>query len=162
MVNVQLRSASEADLDFIVSAEQDSASAPFILGWLRDRHLAALSDSDLRCLIIVGPLGDVGFVLLAGVANPNRAIEFRRLVIVDKGRGYGRAAVRAVLRMVFREFGAHRIWLDVKVHNARARYLYESEGFVLEGILRECLLRPDGDYDSLAVMSVLSSEFHPA
>ena len=54
------------------------------------------------------------------------------------------------------------MWLDVKLHNARARHLYQTEGFVEEGVLRECLRRPDGGYDSLVVMSRLAREFERA
>ena len=76
-----------------------------------------------------------------------------------EGTGYGRSAVRSVQRLAFRELGAHRLWLDVKLHNARARHLYQTEGFVEEGVLRECLRRADGGYDSLVVMSRLAREF---
>ncbi|PZO38752.1 MAG: hypothetical protein DCF17_14225 [Shackletoniella antarctica] len=42
-------------------------------------------------------------------------------------------------RLVFDTLKAHRLWLDVKSKNSRARYLYRSEGFVEEGFMRECL-----------------------
>jgi RimJ/RimL family protein N-acetyltransferase len=109
---------------------------------------------------VTGPAGRaVGFVLLAGLASPRRSVEFRRLVISEKGAGYGRAAVRAVARLAFGELKAHRLWLDVKAQNRRARRLYESERFMTEGVLRECLARADGGYDSLVVMSLLASEY---
>lgn len=85
-------------------------------------------------------------------------IELRRVVIVDKGRGYGRAVVRTVKELAFGELHAHRLWLDVKVHNDRARVLYLEEGFVEEGTLRECVRAPDG-YESLVVMSLLRNEY---
>jgi len=161
-VDVHLRPTTAADLDFVVAAERDADTAPYIVGWPRERHAAALTDPDLCHRIVVRPDGVVGFILLAGLTGPNRAIEFRRLVVAEKGRGYGRASIRAVLRLAFDELKAHRLWLDVKTHNARARRLYVSEGFVLEGVLRDCLARPDGDYDSLAVMSMLATEYREA
>ena len=60
--------------------------------------------------------------------------------------------------MAFDDLGAHRFWLDVRTHNARARGVYESEGFVAEGTLRECVRGADG-FDSLVVMSMLQAEF---
>ncbi len=39
---------------------------------------------------------------------------------------------------------AHRLWLDVKEQNTRARAVYEKEGFRYEGTLRECLKGPEG------------------
>ena len=75
--------------------------------------------------------------------------------------GIGRAAVRLVKRFAFRKHGAHRLWLDVKEHNDRARRLYQAEGFIVEGVLRECL-RGDSGFASLVVMSLLASEYHEA
>jgi RimJ/RimL family protein N-acetyltransferase len=97
-------------------------------------------------------------VILGGLANPDSSIEFRRIVVVRKGQGYGRAIVRAVRELAFDELQAHRLWLDVKEHNARARALYKSEGFSEEGLLRECIRGPAG-FESLVVMSLLHHEF---
>jgi RimJ/RimL family protein N-acetyltransferase len=68
--------------------------------------------------------------------------------------------VRAVKRFAFEEHQAHRLWLDVKAFNARARHLYASEGFVEEGVLRECL-RGESRFDSLVILSMLASEYRP-
>ncbi len=51
-----------------------------------------------------------------------------------------------------------RLWLDVRYKNQKAQRLYKSEGFVEEGILRECILY-HGSYESLIVMSILKSEY---
>jgi len=63
-----------------------------------------------------------------------------------------------VKKLCFEEWRAHRLWLDVKEHNMRARHLYESEGFVREGVLRECI-RNGETYESLIVMSMLEQEY---
>ena len=60
----------------------------------------------------------------------------------------------------FQELGAHRLWLDVKPHNERARALYRSEGFVEEGTLRDALYY-NGRFESLVVMSILRPEWSP-
>lgn len=79
-------------------------------------------------------------------------------MVAEKGRGHGRAALRLVKERAFGELGAHRLWLDVKEENARARRLYESEGFVSEGVLRDSFWTGEG-YESLVVMSILESEY---
>ncbi|MFJ3301878.1 GNAT family N-acetyltransferase [Streptomyces sp. NPDC086549] len=53
-----------------------------------------------------------------------------------RGRGVGRALVRAAVEEARRR-GARRITLRVLGHNAPARALYESVGFVVEGVLPE-------------------------
>jgi RimJ/RimL family protein N-acetyltransferase len=64
--------------------------------------------------------------------------------------------------MAFRDLRAHRIWLDVKQLNTRALALYQSEGFVEEGRLRESVrvtINGADGYDSLIVMSMLDREY---
>jgi ribosomal protein S18 acetylase RimI-like enzyme len=53
-----------------------------------------------------------------------------------RGAGVGRALLRAVQDEARRQ-GARRITLRVLGHNTPARKLYESEGFVVEGVLPE-------------------------
>jgi diamine N-acetyltransferase len=159
MVSVRLRPTTPEDLDFVLEAERDPDNARFILPWSKDQHARALADPDVAHRIIEhgGPGDPVGFVLLLGLLSPHGSLEFRRIVVSAKGRGLGRAAVLAVKRLAFEEHQAHRLWLDVKAFNARARHLYASEGFVEEGVLRECL-RSESGFDSLVVMSMLASE----
>jgi RimJ/RimL family protein N-acetyltransferase len=99
-----------------------------------------------------------GFVILQGCRNPHHSVELKRIVLQRKGQGLGRACVRLLMQMAFRDLGAHRFWLDVKSLNTRAQTLYRSEGFVEEGRLRESVKTDDG-YDSLIVMSMLQSEY---
>jgi diamine N-acetyltransferase len=63
-----------------------------------------------------------------------------------------------VLEHAFGSLGAHRVWLDVMVHNERARRAYAAVGFVEEGVMREAL-RVDDAPVSLVLMSVLRSEW---
>jgi RimJ/RimL family protein N-acetyltransferase len=80
------------------------------------------------------------------------------MVVGAKGRGTGRATLRVVKKVAFDDLGAHRLWLDVKKRNERARALYAGEGFVVEGELREAVRVADG-FETLVVMSMLQSEF---
>jgi RimJ/RimL family protein N-acetyltransferase len=66
--------------------------------------------------------------------------------------------LEAVLSNAFDELFAHRLWLDVFEHNARARHVYRSVGFVEEGVLRECVKQQER-YASLVVMSILENEY---
>jgi RimJ/RimL family protein N-acetyltransferase len=158
MTIIRLRPTNVADLDFVVNAESDPDTSPFITPWSRDRHAIALGDPDIAHRIAEDQAQNpVGFVILAGLTNPDWNIEFRRIVVTRKGTGYGRSTVRAVKELVFNDPQAHRLWLDVKVQNARARALYKSEGFSEEGLLRECIRGPAG-FESLVVMALLHHE----
>ena len=157
---VRLRPTMQSDLDFVLSLEQDPANLPFITPWERMQHEAAIRFPDFRHFIIEGGEGlqAMGFLLLIGCKSPNHSLELKRMVVQSKGGGVGRAALRMAKKVAFDDLGAHRFWLDVRTHNTRAKALYDSEGFVVEGVLRESV-RGAAGYESLVVMSMLQQEF---
>jgi diamine N-acetyltransferase len=118
---VRLRPTMLSDLDFVGSVENDPENRPFITPWERVQHEGAVRFPDFRHFIIeAGPAyPSAGFVILQGCRNPHGSVELKRIVLQPKGLGYGRACVRLLAQMAFRDLGAHRFWLDV----ARARAL---------------------------------------
>jgi RimJ/RimL family protein N-acetyltransferase len=153
-----------SDLDFVVSVEQDAQNLPFITPWERTQHEGAIRIPDIRHFIIEAGSDweSTGFIILQGCRNPHRSVELKRIVLQAKGHGLGRACVRLLKRMAFNDLHAHRFWLDVKSLNTRALHLYEREGFVEEGRLRESVrLGPSGadGYDTLVVMAMLDREY---
>ena len=136
---VRLRPTMLSDLDFVISVERDSRNLPFITPWERTQHEGAVRFPDFRHFIVEAGADyeRAGFVILQGCRNPHRTVELKRIVLQPKGHGLGRACVRLLKQMAFRDLRAHRFWLDVKQLNVRAQALYASEGFVDEGALRE-------------------------
>ena len=61
-------------------------------------------------------------------------------------------------RWAFEEAAAHRLWLDVFESNHHARALYESEGFVVEGVRRDHV-HHGGRFVSVVLMSMLEDEY---
>lgn len=157
---LRFRPTRDSDLDFVLAAESAPEHRLFVSQWNRADHAAACRDPDRVHWIVeeCDPAVPVAYVILAGLASPHRSIELLRMVVTAKGRGIGRSVLRRVAAFAFEERAAHRLWLDVFTDNERARSLYASEGFVEEGVLRECLLR-DGVYRSLRVMSLLEGEW---
>ena len=155
-----MRRTAEGDLDFVLAAEGALENRRFVGQWTQDEHREALSNSDLAHFVVerVEDGRPVGYVIMAGLLDANRSVEFRRVVVTEKGKGYGREVLRVVKQMAFEELKAHRLWLDVRERNERARRLYESEGFVSEGMLRECV-SVGGGWESLVLMSVLEQEY---
>ena len=158
---LRLRPTMLSDLDFVISVEQDGANRPFITPWERLQHEGAIRFPDSRHFIVEAgaDYASAGFVILQGCRNPHRSIELKRMVLQPavQGQGIGRACIRLLAQMAFRDLRAHRFWLDVKARNLRAQALYRSEGFVEEGRLRESVRTGDG-YDSLIVLAMLEQE----
>jgi RimJ/RimL family protein N-acetyltransferase len=156
---IRFRPTVDADIEWVIAAEQDPDNAPYIRLWPYAQHAAAIRDANIAHFIV----GDsragerIGHVILVGVANPDRSLEFKRIVITKKGGGFGHAAVQIIKRFAFEHLRFHRLWLEVVEGNDRARALYESEGFVTEGVHREAL-RQGESYRSLIVMSILATE----
>jgi len=162
-VPLRLRPTMLSDLEFVATVEDDPANRPFITPWERVQHEGAVRFPDFRHFIVEAGDGypSAGFVILQGCRNPNASVELKRIVLQPKGQGYGRACLRLLAQMAFRDLGAHRFWLDVRSANARALALYRSEGFVEEGRLRESVKSGSG-YDSLIVLSMLKDEYEAA
>jgi diamine N-acetyltransferase len=163
-LRLRMRPTLLSDLDFVITVETDSHNLPFITPWERTQHEGAVRFPDFRHFIVeAGPGYEAaGFVILQGCRNPHRSVEMKRIVLQPKGLGYGRACVRLLKKMAFKDLHAHRFWLDVKGLNTRAQHLYAEEGFLEEGRLRESVrVTIDGadGYDSLIVMSMLDREY---
>jgi diamine N-acetyltransferase len=157
---VRLRPTMSSDIEFVLSLEQDPENLAFITPWERTQHEAAIRFPDFRHFIIEGgdDLSAAGFLILIGCRSPNQSLELKRMVVQSKGAGFGRAALRVAKKVAFDDLGAHRFWLDVKSRNMRAKALYDSEGFVIEGQLRDAV-KIAGGYETLIVMSMLQAEF---
>lgn len=155
-----LRNTKENDLDFVVDSEHQPDNAQYVGQWTKEQHRVSLFQEDILHLIVEEKSTNkpVGYVILAGITNPNESIEFRRVVISNKGKGLGRETLKLVKKVAFEQLNAHRLWLDVRYKNQRAQNLYTSEGFVEEGKLRDCILYNE-NYESLIVMSILKNEY---
>lgn len=163
---LRLRNTEPTDLNFVLSAEADAENRPYIMTWSRQEHCQALERPNVAHLTIErvmeqSPAAPVGYLILVGLQDPNHSIQLRRIVVTDKGKGFGKQAIAQVKRLAFEVYQAHRLWLDVKPFNRHARNLYKSAGFVEEGMLRECFKSEDG-YGSLIIMSILRSEYDAA
>lgn len=73
------------------------------------------------------------------------------------GKGIGREVTSAVIAYGFDELNMNRIELSVITSNIRAMSLYESLGFVREGLRRQAQYRA-GEYQDIVLMSILRSE----
>ncbi|MEV6160369.1 GNAT family protein [Streptomyces sp. NPDC052052] len=82
------------------------------------------------------PAGYTGLVVPTPLACHTHVRQIRGLAVAHwaRGRGVARALLRAALAAA-RSEGANRMTLRVLGHNAPARALYASEGFVVEGVL---------------------------
>lgn len=117
--------------------------------------------SCVRCVAVEdeSPREPMSLVTLAGIDWVNRSCEFHIMVgEAYQGRGVGRFSADELLRHAFYDLGMERVELSVLAGNARARSLYESLGFVVEGTRRSAAFKEGARVD-LILMSLLRDEW---
>lgn len=157
---IVLRKSRRDDLDYVLRTEQDPESKNFVLLWSREQHEEALDSRDFLHLIVEDKDGNrLGYVIILGMLNPNHCYEILRINLSVRNKGYGKKAMSLILDYLFNRLQAHRVWLDVRERNQRAKHVYESLGFKVEGVLRECIKSSDDNYESLILMGMLRTEY---
>jgi RimJ/RimL family protein N-acetyltransferase len=159
-MKIRLKQTEPKDLDYVITAERKAENRKYVGQWDKAQHVAALDNPELGHYILerLTDLKQVGYIILAGIGSKDQSIEFRRLVVTEKGKGYGKNSLDLVKSFAFENLEANRLWLDVREHNQRALNLYLMMGFTREGLLRECV-RVDDHFESLIVLSILKSEY---
>jgi RimJ/RimL family protein N-acetyltransferase len=144
----------------ILLIEKNEENTPFIRQWSHEQHQNAISNPDYVHFTVKNLNSSklLGYVILAGATNPDLSLEFKRIVITQKGKGCGRKTFRLVTKYAFENLNMHRIWLDVMEHNKVGYNLYLSEGYKVEGTSRESCKMGD-KFVNLIVMSILKDEY---
>lgn len=155
---ISLRETRADELNWILQLEADAREGAFIRGDDEQTHKAQMADPQIRYLTILRRGEEVGYALLASVDTQDRNVELRRIIIGPRESGIGQSAMRAILRYLFEETGANRVWLDTFSHNVRAQHVYQKLGFKKEGHLREALLF-NGAYHDKFFYGMLASEW---
>lgn len=157
---LRLRRATAADLNYIMSLQAAPENRKFIVAFDEEYHGAIIaSDGTEKLDVIIEELATgerVGYFMLRELNSISA--EFTHVIIGKKGIGYGREALKLLLKWTFAEKNFHRVWIDCKEYNAVALHLYESLGFVREGVLREIILNGDV-YENLIVLGMLDREY---
>lgn len=157
---LRLRRANVTDLGYIMTLQFTPENRKFIVPFDEDYHRAIInSDGAEKLDIIIEEIDTglpAGYFMLRELDSP--CAEYTHVIIGRKGLGYGREALKLLLAWTFETKKFHRVWIDCKEYNSIALHLYESSGFVREGVLREIILN-DGVYENLIVFGMLESEY---
>ncbi len=127
---IEVRSSDRGELAEFSSMETAPDTADYILAYDTARHRAEFARDDIVYLSIYEDKRLVGFFILALETDP-KSVEFRRIVIADRGRGIGQAAIPLMEEYCRVQLGRRRIWLDVFEFNHRGRHVYEKLGYRL-------------------------------
>ncbi|MBF9232723.1 GNAT family N-acetyltransferase [Microvirga alba] len=156
---VTIRPAERADIPFIMQTERREGFGDLVGRWERDQHEGEFSKPASTYLIGEKDGAPNGFAILRDLDDPSGNVLLKRVAVHEPGAGFGKAFLRLVMANAFSREGTHRLWLDVFVHNERARHVYRSVGFQEDGFLREAYAWPDGRRVSQVLMSILRPEW---
>ena len=153
--------AIESDIDMIMEIENHEDNRDFIWQGTYEQHLNEINDENHMLLKFekTEDRGIAGYCLI-GLDRHSERFELRRIVITEKGKGYGREAIAALMGYAFTELGMNKFWLDVYPDNKVGIALYESLGLKKEGVLRQNYKSERGYLDQV-VYSMLRSEYIP-
>ena len=157
-----LRRANIDDLDYIIALEFAPENLKFIVPFDRDyQQEAAKSDGTKIMNVIIEEIetgSRAGYFMIRGLDTESKEMEWTHVIIGRKGLGYGHEAMKLLKAWTFGVKKFHRAWLDCKDYNKIAIHLYESEGMIKEGLIRETLLT-DGVYENLIIFGMLEREY---
>ncbi len=154
-----IRDAAVADIDLIMALEQHPDNCHYVWQGTRDQHCAEIADPDyfLWCFQLKDRPQIVGYAL-SKIDRQSEVFELRRIVIADKGKGYGEAALRFIIQYAFETLNVNRFWLDVYPDNTVAIKLYQKLAMHCDGVLRQSYKSKCGYRDQM-IFSLLKSEY---
>jgi RimJ/RimL family protein N-acetyltransferase len=156
---MRLRGAGPDDIAFIIACERRPGYEPLVGRWTEERHRAAMADPAFRYFIADDEAASRGFAIVQTDVFHAQSLYLKRIAVHDAGQGHGKAILRLLNGWVFANTDTHRFWLEVVEDNPRARRVYESLGFVVEGIAREVHAQPDGRRGSFVQMSLIKPDW---
>lgn len=125
---VSLRPSTSADIDYVLSVENDPEHKGLIGSWSQDQHVASMNDPGCFHCIITSDGKPAGYLIAFDLRAMNGSVFIKRIVATKKSKGIGREAIRSLISLLTDPAPKH-LYLVVARDNDRARRSYEAVGF---------------------------------
>lgn len=133
-----LRPTTPRDLGFVTALERDPANREFIGQWADDEHLDAMAGKAGREHWVIERGGErAGYLIAYDTRGADAGIYVKRILVGDKERGTGKAALAAFLDLACARPGVDFVWLQVWNWNVRAQAVYTKLGFTFLDVAAE-------------------------
>ena len=128
--SVRLRRSRPDDLAFVTALERHPDNRGWIGQWSDAEHLAAIAGAQAReHWIIERDEERAGYLIAYDCRAAGAGIYVKRILVKDKERGTGRAALALFIEDALARPQAGSVWLIVREDNARAQAVYRALGF---------------------------------
>ncbi len=154
-----IREAASKHIEEIIALESHPENRDYLWIGTREEHEDEIADPNH--LLLIFEAKEDGRIVGYGLVRldfKSHIFELRRIAISEKGRGYGRESMEALIRYAFEEMDTNRFWLDVYPDNETGIRLYESLGMHRDGVLRQNYKAERGYLDQI-IYSMLRSEY---
>jgi len=151
--------AVETEIDTIIEIEKHKDNRNFLWIGTYEEHKAEIQDPNHLLLVFKHKEDQriIGYALIR-LDFKSDIFELRRIAISEKGNGFGREAMLALLKYAFEERNTNRFWLDVYPDNTIGIELYKSLGMHCDGVLRQNYKAERGYLDQM-IYSMLKNEY---
>ncbi len=169
---IQLRKAIRSDMDEYLELLNDPEIARLIIGAVipvSPEYAGSLIDgfhgiNYSQIFFTIETLDEgrvIGFCLFKNLHPTHRFAELEQFFIGEKkycNNGYGKDALKTLLKYCFTELNLNRIWLITYSYNKEAIQSYEKIGFLKEGVLRQIQFTK-GEYHDGVIMAILKKDW---
>ncbi|HBB29093.1 MAG TPA: hypothetical protein DC000_07575 [Clostridiales bacterium] len=151
--------ATEKDIDIILELENHKDNRNYLWQGTFEEHMSEINDKN--SMLVVFKRKDNNEIIgysLSHINFKSDVFELRRIVISDKGKGYGRETLLGIIKYCFEVVKCNRFWLDVYPDNEKSINLYKSVGMHHDGTLRQSYKSERG-YLAQMIFSILEEEY---
>lgn len=164
-----LRALEKCDNDMLLQLINDPDTEFLLGGWSfpvssndQNKWFETLSNTrdQLRCIVEEKENGTaIGTVMLTSIdyKNGTANIHIKLANENNRGKGYGRESVKALIAYAFDELRLNCIYAHIHALNEPSQHMFEKCGFVREGILRSRLFKR-GQFIDVYSYSILAKE----
>lgn len=126
---IELRISTINEIPEIIKFEHSNDTSNFILPYTSKKHMLEMAKDNVVYLSVYESQLFLGFIIL--VLENNGTVEFRRIVVDSKDKGFGQAAIKKMEEYCRSSLKRNRIWLDVFEKNSRGQHIYKKLGYRL-------------------------------
>ena len=165
---VSLRFIEDSDAIFLMELNNDLEIAQYVVGNPRQITLQeqmqwmekVTSETQTKRFIVEYDGVSVGTVIISNIDLSNLTANVNiKLQSSARGKGIGKQSIKLALKYCFESIGMFCVTAHVLSFNRVSLALFESCGFVKEGILRSRVIKNKERYD-LVSFSITYSEFN--
>lgn len=154
-----LEKFTEEELPKLMEIEHAPENRKFTWTNTEEEHREELKDPNVLTLAVKKKgSGDIIGNVIIDLDFDSEWFEIKRIAFSEKGQGYGRETMNALIKYAFDDLNMNKVWLEAYTDNKVGRKLYESLGFHIDGILRQHHRTERGILDQMQ-FSMLAGEY---